>query len=172
MFKKKNISEELKSQAIGLGLCEQWTNAWGKPNMQELINKFLHGIDFCIKHDWPSNEYIKKQVDKELLHKNNIYIDEDVQRRNARQIVVIQGECTGTLLYDGLTTADIYVRHNSDITIDCSRMSKVFISVYDNAKIRVIQKDMASVYIYKHSKDCLIDTEGEVMQREFKPKND
>lgn len=166
MFKRKNnMSEELKSQAIGLGLCQQWTEAWGNPNIQELINKYLHGLDFCIEHEWPSNEYIKKHVDKETLHRNNIYIDEDVQRRNARQIVVLQGKCTGTLLYDGLTTADIYVRHDSEITIDCSRISKVFVNLYDRAKVKVIQRDASAVYVYKHGDGCEVDAQGEVLQR-------
>ena len=169
MFRRKsNLSEELKSQAVGLGLCEQWTNSWGKPNEQELINKFLHGLDFCIKHDWPSNEYIKKHVDKELLHRNNIYVDEDVQRRNPRQIVVLQGKCTGQLLFDGFTTADVYVRHDSEVTIDCSRMSKVFISVYDRAKVNVIQSDAASVYVYLHGDECEVTAKGDVMQRRTK----
>ena len=69
-FKSNKLSEELKSQAIGLGLCEQWTNSWGNPSEQELINKFLHGIDFCIKHDYPTNEYIKKNFDKDGNRKN------------------------------------------------------------------------------------------------------
>lgn len=169
MFKKKNDkSDVLKSQAIGLGLCQQWTDGWGKCNEQELINRFLHGIDFCIKHDWPSNEYIKKNFDRETLHRNNIYVDEDVQRRNPRQIVVIQGRSTGTVLYDGYTVADVYVRHDSEVTIDCSRMSKVFISVYDRAKVNVIQKDGASVYVYLHGEGCSVNADGDVMMRKSK----
>ncbi len=165
MFKRNNLSNELKTQAIGLGLCEQWTKAWGNPNKQELINKFLHGIDFCIKHDYPTNEFIKKNFEKEILHRNNIFVDEDVQKRNARQIVVLQGRCTGTLLYDGMTSADVYVRHDSEVTIDCNRLSKVFISVYDRAKVNVIQKDGASVYVYLHGSNCEVKAEGDVMTR-------
>lgn len=165
MFKRNNLSNELKTQAIGLGLCEQWTNAWGNPNKQELINKFLHGVDFCIKHDYPTNEFIKKNFEKEILHRNNIFVDEDVQKRNARQIVVLQGRCTGTLLYDGMTSADVYVRHDSEVTIDCNRLSKVFVSVYDRAKVNVIQNDGASVYVYLHGDECEVKSEGDVMMR-------
>lgn len=164
-FKSNKLSEDLKSQAVGLGLCQQWTDAWGVCNQQELINRFLHGIDFCIKHNWPSNDYIKKNFDIETLHRNNIYVDEDVQRRNPRQVVVLQGKCTGQLLFDGYTCSDLYVRHDSDIVIDCSRMSKVFISVYDNAKVNVTQRDGASVYVYLHGDKCQVVSEGEVMVR-------
>lgn len=161
----KKLSSTLKEEAARLGCCEQWLSQWGVCNQQELINRFLHGIDFCLKHDYPTNEFIKKNFEKEILHRNNIFVDEDVQKRNARQIVVLQGKCTGTLLYDGMTSADVYVRHDSEVTIDCSRLSKVFISVYDRAKVNVIQHDGASVYVYLHGGDCEVKAEGDVMTR-------
>jgi hypothetical protein len=79
--------------------------------------------------------------------------------------VVIQGKSYGNLYYDGYNTADVYVRHDSDIVIDCTRMSKIFISVYDNAKVKVVQRDGASVYVYTHGDKCKVETEGEVLIR-------
>ena len=96
------------------------------------------------------------------------YVDAEFERRNARQVVVVQGKSDGVLLYDGLTTADVYVRHESEVTIDCSRLSKVFISVYDHAKVHVTQRDGASVYVYLHGDGCSMESEGEVMVRRSK----
>lgn len=161
----KRINLEIKKEAERLGCCQQWLSNWGECNEQELINRFIHGIDFCIAHNYPSNEFIKKNFDEEVLHRNNIYVDCDIQRRNPRQIVVVQGKSTGLIMYDGFNTADIYVRHDSDIVVDCTRMSKIFISVYDNAKVKVIQKDGATVYVYTHGDKCQVEVEGEVMIR-------
>lgn len=169
---KKNIGKQLKTQAQGIGACERGIDSLEKLNEQELINRYIHFIDFAIEKQWPSNEYIKKNFDKELLHKNNIYVDDFVSRRNARQVVVIQGKSHGSLLYDGMTTADIYVRHDSDVMIDCSRMSKVFITLYDNAKIKVYQHDAASVYVYQHGENCEIEVHGDVMLRKYEEKNE
>jgi hypothetical protein len=83
-------------------------------------------------------------------------------------VVVVQGESNGVLLYDGMTTADVYVRHESEVTIDCSRLSKVFISVYDHAKVHVTQRDGASVYVYLHGDGCSVESEGDVMVRRSK----
>lgn len=170
MFKRKNdLGKLLKSQAEGLGACEQGVEGLEGLNQQELINRFLHFINYCTKEDFPSNEFIKNNFKQELLEHNNIYVDNPkIERRNARSVVVVQGNSTGCLLYDSFTTADVYVRHDSEITIDCARMSKVFISVYDNAKVNVIQRDAASVYVYRHGDDCEIFTEGEVMVRKSK----
>jgi hypothetical protein len=165
---KKNLGKQLKSQAEGLGACEKGLKGLEKLNEQELINRYVHFIDFAIEENWPSNEFIKENFDKALLEHNNVYVDAEFERRNARQVVVVQGESNGVLLYDGMTTADVYVRHESEVTIDCSRLSKVFISVYDHAKVHVTQRDGASVYVYLHGDECSVESEGDVMVRRSK----
>lgn len=159
------LSKTLKNQAVSLGLCAEWTEAWGNPDKQGLIDKYLHGIDFCIKHDYPSVEFIKKHFEPDLLHRNNIFVNEEVSRRNMNLIAVLNGKCTGTLLFDGFSSCDVYIRHESNITIDCSRLSKVFINIYDYAKINVIARDAASVYVYQHGNNCSVNSKGEVMVR-------
>jgi hypothetical protein len=165
MFGKKNLGKTLKSQAKRLGACDKGLDNLERLNEQELINRYVHFIDFAISAQFPSNDFIKENFSEELLHHNNIYVDSFVERRNARQIVVIQGKSYGNLYYDGYNTADVYVRHDSDIVIDCTRMSKIFISVYDNAKVKVVQRDGASVYVYTHGDKCKVETEGEVLIR-------
>lgn len=165
---KKNIGKQLKSQAESLGACEKGLNGLEKLNEHELINRYIHFIDFAIDVNWPSNEFIKENFDKSLLEHNNIYVDAEFERRNARQVVVIQGESKGVLLFDGMTCSDVYIRHDSEVTIDCSRLSKIFISVYDNAKIHVTQRDGASVYVYLHGENCSVESDGEVMIRRSK----
>lgn len=165
---KKNIGKQLKSQAESLGACEKGLNGLDRLNEQELINRYVHFIDFVIENNFPSNEFIKENFDKSLLEHNNIYVDAEFERRNARQVVVIQGESKGVLLFDGMTTSDVYIRHDSEVTIDCSRLSKIFISVYDNAKIHVTQRDGASVYVYLHGENCSVESDGEVMIRRSK----
>lgn len=168
MFGRKSLGQKLKSQAERLGACEKGLNGLEKLNEHELINRYIHFIDFAIDANWPSNEFIKNNFDKSLLEHNNIYVDAEFERRNARQVVVIQGASKGVLLFDGLTTSDVYIRHDSEVTIDCSRLSKIFISVYDNAKIHVTQRDGASVYVYLHGENCSVESDGEVMIRRSK----
>ena len=165
---KKNVGKLLKYQAEALGACEKGLSGLEKLNEQELINRYVHFIDFVVENNWPSNEFIKENFDKSLLEHNNIYVDAEFEIRNARQVVVVQGKSNGNLLYDGMTTADVYVRHESEVTIDCSRLSKVFISVYDHAKVRVTQRDGASVYVYLHGDGCSVESDGDVMVRRSK----
>ena len=161
----EKLSEILKKEAISLGLCKEWTENWGEPDLQGLIDKFLHGIDFCISNGWPTAEFIKKNFPKELLRANNIFVYEDIHSRNLGQMAVLNGSCKGVLLFDGVATCDVYVRDRCDVTIDCSRLSKVFINLYDEAKIRIIQQDAASVYVYTHGDLCNVDFKGDVLIR-------
>ena len=163
--RKKTLGAILKFRAEKLGACEKGLDNLERLNEQDLINRYIHFIDFALESDFPSNEFIKENFDKGLLEHNNIYVDAEFERRNARQVVVVQGSSVGDLLYDGYTTADVYVRHDSVVTIDCSRMSKVFISVYDRAKVKVSQRDGASVYVYLHGEGCSVESDGEVMVR-------
>lgn len=162
---KKNIGKQLKSQAERLGACKDGTQGLEKLNEQGLINRYIHFIDYASKVGFPSNEFIKENFDKSLLEHNNIYVDAEFERRNARQVVVVQGKSNGVLLYDGYTVADVYIRDSSEVTIDCTRMSKVFINIFNSANVRVIQRDGASVYVFRHGDKCSIYTEGEVMQK-------
>ena len=127
---EKDLSKTLLNQAITFGLCQPWQHAWGNPTQQGLIDKYLHGIDFAIKHNYPTNTFIKEHF-----------------------------------LFDGFSVCDVYVRHDSEVTVDCSQYCKVFVNVYDRAKVNVIQKDIASVYVYIHGEDCIVETDGDVMQR-------
>lgn len=162
---KKNLGKLLKSQAEGLGACDEGLKDIESLNEQELINRGLHFINFLIKYNYPSNDFIKSNFDRQLLEHNNIYVDAEFERRNARQIVVVQGSSKGALLYDCWTTSDVYVRHDSDVTIDCTRYSKVFVHVYDDAKVKITQSDAATVYVYRYSKNCEITTQGDVLVR-------
>ena len=45
---------------------------------------------------------------------------------------------------------------------DCA---KVFVSVYDRAKLHVRQSDVAKVYVYVHGGNCKVETDGNVMVR-------
>lgn len=159
------LNKMLKAQAIGLGLCEEWTEGWGNPGQQELIGKFLHGIDFCIGHDWPSASFIENHFDKGILHKNQIFTNEEVQLKDLHGEVVFNGNCKGMVLAGGVTVCDLYVRHDCELTVDCKGMSKVFINVYDRAQVKVLQRDAASVYVYLHGDGCQMEGKGDVMTR-------
>ena len=143
-----DLSNDLKKEAIGLGLCEQWTSEWGNPNKDELVDKYVRGIDFCIEHDYPSVECIKANFG-EMMESHGVFADNELNLIN-RSIAILNGECEGLLTYDGHNVGRIYVRHKSDIHIVAKDNSKLFISMYDNCNINIECLNNAKVYIYKY----------------------
>lgn len=156
------ISEQLKSKAINLGLCEEWTNNWGTPDADELADKYIRGIDFAIKHDFPSIAFMKKHFNG-VLQRHGIYVDESINQHN-RNIIIANGACYGTILFDNFATGRLYIRHDSNITIKASGLSKIFISTYDNCKLNIDCIDDAVVYVYKHGGEIIHS--GNVLIRE------
>lgn len=148
-----NLSETLKQQAVDLGLCRPWTEAWGDCDQQELIDKYKKGIDFCIDKQYPSNEFIKANFDRDLLNANLIFVDEYLDfDMMPSGIYIINGECSGSIRFAPWTAATVYVRHKSNVTIIADDFAKVFVRVYDEADAEVIELGEAVIKVYDRRK--------------------
>lgn len=144
-----NLSETLKQQAVDLGLCRPWTEAWDDCDQQELIDKFVKGIDFCLERNWPTPEFIKANFDRDLLNANLIFVDEYLDfDMMPSGVYVINGECTGTIRFAPWTAATVYVRHTSNVRIIADDFAKVFVRLYDEAEAVVDSDESAVVKVY------------------------
>lgn len=145
----ENLSETLKQQAVDLGLCRPWTEAWGDCDQQELIDKYKKGIDFCIDKQYPSNEFIKANFDRDLLNANLIFVDEHIRLDDALSgIYILNGECSGTIRFAPWTAATVYVRHTSKVKIIANDFAKVFVRLYDEAEVETEAEESAVVRVY------------------------
>ena len=145
----ENLSETLKQQAVDLGLCRPWTEAWGDCDQQELIDKYKKGIDFCIDKQYPSNEFIKANFDRDLLHANLIFVDEYLDfDMMPSGLYILNGECSGSIRFAPWTAATIYVRHKSNVTIIADDFAKVFVRLYDEAEAETEAEESAVVRVY------------------------
>lgn len=163
-------SDYLKGQAVALGLCREWTNAWGDGlSDEELCERFLRGIDFCIKHDWPDKEYIKAHFDEDFRHRHGVFVDEDLRDFVAHYAdldkVVLLGDCRGVLQFTGFSVCSVYVRHDSVVTIDANNLSLLHVYAYDRSKVHVVGDSAHNVYVYSYD-DSFITKEGRVIVRE------
>ena len=78
MIKKENLSDKMKNEAVSLGLCAQWTAEWqDNTSKDDMVEKFVRGIDFCIGRNWPLAKDIKKYFG-DVIHNHGVYVDENV----------------------------------------------------------------------------------------------
>lgn len=145
------INSKLKNEAISLGLCDKWQNDWIKDKSeQELIDMYKKGIDFCFESKYPSNDFIKENISKDVLSENNIFIDEEFYKVNPENDCVILGNSKGKLVFDGFSIRDIYIDGDSDVEIEATDFSKVFVNVYNDTHVVITQKKCAAIHVYIH----------------------
>lgn len=148
--KKKKLSDRMKNEAVSLGLCAEWTAEWKDGSSKdEMAEKYVRGIDFCIAHDWPSCDFIKKEFG-DVMHNHGVYVDEAVRLHNPGT-VILNGHCDATITCDGYAVTNVYVRHRSRLYIVCRQMANVRVNVLDSSDVNVLCDEHAKAYVYKYS---------------------
>ena len=105
--KRKRLSDRMKNEAVSLGLCAEWTAEWRDGSTKdEMAEKYVRGIDFCIAHDWPSCDIIKREFG-DVMHSHGVYVDESVRLRNPGT-VILNGHCDATITCDGYSVTNVY----------------------------------------------------------------
>ncbi len=164
MFGKNNLSDKMKNEAVSLGLCAQWTAEWeNNTSKDEMVEKFVRGIDFCIGRNWPSPKDIKKYFG-DVIHKHGVYVDENVGLKNPK-IVILNGECVANIAYDWMDSGEIYVRHKSSLYLKAKGVSRVFINLHDGAEIHVECEDSAKCFVYRYG-GKIVKVAGNVIIRD------
>lgn len=144
----ENLREILKTQAESLKACKKGLRDLPS-TPQGLIERWKQNLDFALANDFPSLDFIKANFDAQLLHDNQIYVDEHLNLSDAPNgVYVLNGECSGTIHFREWAAATVYVRHNSKINIIAEDFAKVFVRVYDEADARVCEIDYAVVRVY------------------------
>lgn len=140
----------MKAEGISLGMCEDGIKGWhADSSQQELIDKFKEYIDFCQRHDWPSCDFIKTNFDRDLLHKNLIFVDEHIDLDNAPSgVYIVNGECSGTIRLAPWSVATIYLRHTSHVRIEAGDFSRVFVRLYDDSDTVTKAGEGTAVKVY------------------------
>lgn len=162
------VNKELRNKAVSLGLCDTWQKKWVKDKTpQQLIDMYKKGIDFCLESNYPDNKFIKENFTKQILSKNNIFVDEDFYVLNPENDCVILGESQGKLIFDGYAVRDIYINGNADVEIEASDFAKIFVNVYDDAQVVVTQKKNSAIHVYKHGTGEVLSVGNVTINRKY-----
>lgn len=156
--KDRILSMTLRNEADSLGLCEEWHNAWqDNSTQQELINKYLRGIDFCLQHHWPSNGFIKSHFDKALLRKNNILVDDRRSLLNPPMAIIL-GNSHAIIRVVGNNPSRIYLNGNTEASLYVHTNAKVIVEVRDKARLSVTPwEDRTDCVVFDYSDDTLVE---------------
>lgn len=161
-----DLNKELRKQAIALGLCKEWQKAWSKDwSNEEMVEKMYKGLDFCLKHHYPSNDFIINHFDKGFLRKSNIFVNDRYSVINPKQSLVL-GNSEITFRYNAWGNGSIHVRDNSTAKIYARNKSFVIVHLYENAYVTAEQTDKATIVLIKHSTNVTVLAERNIKIRE------
>lgn len=131
----RELSISLREIGRAKGMCDKFFDEWkDDDDIDTIIDRFVPGMDFCIKEDYPTLDFICKHFRKEDLHRHNIYVDEELSLDGDNGYYCFLGSCRATLSVDGFKAVTVYVRHNSEVNVTASNGAKVFVRYYDNSK--------------------------------------
>ena len=137
-------------------LCAEWTEAWkDESNLDELLEKYVKGFDFCVKNDYPTLDFSRRNFSdkKDALHRHNIYLDEEVDIKNAASgIYIFLGNCTGSIVFKDFAVGTVYLRHNSNMRIESIKFAKVFVSMYDSSECKTDKDDVSYCKVFNRKK--------------------
>lgn len=154
------LSKTLRESARSHGLCDQWYGEWEDDSSAEtLAAKMYKGLDFCILHHWPSNDFIKENFSQDFRHKVNVYVDDRHSALNPRQTLIL-GKSDITIRYNAANHGEVYIRDNSIVKLTAKNRSFVIVHLYDSARIDATQCDSAKVVVIKHSHNVAVTTGG------------
>ena len=160
------LNNELRNQAIALGLCQEWQNAWKKDwSKEKMVEKMYKGIDFCLKYHYPSNDFILNHFDQDFRRQSNVYVNDRYSVCNPKQSLVL-GNSDITFRYNAWGNGVIHVRDNATAKIYARNKSFVIVHIYDDACIKAEQTDKATIVLIKHSPKVTIEAGGNIKIRE------
>lgn len=158
----KLLSERMRDEAVGLGLCKLWTEEWGNADKHAMCEKFIDGLDFCIKHDWPSVDVIKNEFG-DVMHEHGVYADESVDIEDEGTIV-LNGHCKGSVRVVDSSVGNIYVRHSSSVRIDVKDYAYAHVSVYDDASVVVSCELTARCFVYHYGGSVKVEGKNVIIR--------
>lgn len=140
-----STQEYFKRQAIQLGLCQQWQDEWGTPDVDALCDKFIRGIDFCIKHNFPSVGEINSSFKRDDLERNGIYTQPDIKSiSKGQKNVIAMGNAMVDVYVPDYSICDIYVRHGANVNLHVGENAFVYITMRDRGRLNVVSKGSKS----------------------------
>lgn len=158
------INEQLKSEAVSLGLCEKWQNDWvSSKTIAQLIEMYKRGIDFCIEREWPSCDWITANASPVELHAQNLYISENNLEVNLDSCVSVVRESSGRISISRNAVVTLYCHKCQNLTIEVEKGGRLFLHLYLSDCRIVANTPHSDAKVYSHDEQCVAEIEGNVM---------
>ena len=171
------LSIKLRTDARRLGLCDKWFGEWkDETSKQELIDKFLKGLDFAIERRWPTKSFIQHHFPQELLRENGILVDDirsyPVRDHATRRLVylkdfVLIGKSFTVIRYSFRPhMCNVWAMDSSKVKVEVKYGAYILIHLFDTATADVTTDLVSKVTVIRHSDKTNVRRSGCVTIKE------
>lgn len=163
----KELNDTLREEGRFLGMCDEFYNEKWDFSLEQLVERMFKGIDFCLQHHWPSNEFIKKNFKRDFLREQGIFVDDEYSICNVQESLVLGGSKV-RYRYSGKYYGNIRVRDLSLVEVTARGDGLVIVHLFERACAKVERSEKAKVAIIKHSPKVLVSaSEGVRIVEEY-----
>ena len=157
----KELNNTLREEGRFLGMCDEFYNEKWNYSPSELVGRMFKGIDFCLKHHWPSNDFITKNFQKDFLRGHGVFVNDEYSVCNIQDSLVL-GASSIRYRYSGRYYGNIRMRDDSTVHITAKGNGLVIVHMFERSSVKVEQFDKAKVAVIKHSDKVSVDAPGNV----------
>jgi len=163
----KELNSVLREEGRFLGMCDEFYNDKWNFSQEQLVQRMFKGIDFCLQHHWPSNEFIKKNFGRDFLRSHGVFVDDEYSVCNVQESLVLGGSNI-RYRYSGRYYGNIRVRDLSKAHITARGDGLILIHLFERSCVNVKISERAKVSVIKHSPDVIVTaSEGVRILEEF-----
>lgn len=146
---KKDLSKQLAKEAKKKGICKEWHTALKSlTDRKAMVEMYLRGIDFCLKNDYPANDFIKANFG-DIAPLMGVFVDCEICVENNPKCVCL-GATFGKITTTGFEVCEIYAKHDSEINVVVLDNAFVMLDVFDNSVVNIHAHDRAKVCVNKY----------------------
>jgi hypothetical protein len=154
------LNKELALEAKKHNICEDWFNdLLHTEGKERLIEMYLDGIDFCLSNEYPSLSFIKQNF-VGVMEKYGIFLDGNINSLNFRHVVAL-GSCEGIAEYTGFEVGQVFVKHESKLTIKASGNAFVMVDMFDQSEVEIVASENAKVCVNHYGGELSTITDSE-----------
>lgn len=155
------LVEQLRKDGVRKGLCQQYQGLLqGDLSVEELVKLFIGGIDFCIKYNYPTLDFMRDRF-KGKSEPYGSFVDDVVQDPLVNvPDLVFNGDCKAMAEYSGFSVSRIFVRHNTQMSVNVSDHAVVTIDAFDNTYLAIAVAGNDAQVIVNLYGDAKVDCMG------------
>lgn len=158
------LEKRLLKMAIRQGACKAGCDKLaGMTDRNDMIRLYLDNIDFCLEKDFPEKAVIRADFG-DIINGMGIFLDDVFEAQNRSKIVLL-GTSHGKVRIDEFNVSEIFIKHDSTLSLVASGNAFVMVDVYDDTILEVHAKDRAKVCVNHYGGEIHTESADEAQIR-------